>query len=97
MATEPADEPWTDQASLIGVRELPTHGTVASCIREWRLATEDQQAKAVLLTVAPIRVAPGDTESATFRGKAIEKLSAAMPKAMDVAAGPVFGGLGKAS
>jgi hypothetical protein len=94
MAPDEISEPWMDSASLIGVQNLPIHGTVASCIRAWRVARKEEQASAVLLTVRPIRAAASDNASATFKGKALEELSAAMPKSMDLPTGSVLGGLG---
>src|SRR5579862_391416 len=94
MAADEISEPWMDSASLIGVQNLPIHGTVASCIRAWRVARKEEQAGAVLLTVRPIRVEASAKASATFRGKALEQLSAALPKSMNLPTGPVLGGLG---
>src|SRR5579862_9489886 len=93
MAADEISEPWTDSASLIGVQNLPIHGTVASCIRAWRVATKKERTSAVLLTVRPIRALASDKASATFKGEALEDLSTAMPKSMDLPTGPVLGGL----
>ena len=58
MARPDLTVPWDTSASLIGVRDLPIHGTVASCIRAWRAANPDKRAEAMLATAKPLKAMP---------------------------------------
>ena len=79
MARPDLTVPWDTSASLIGVRDLPIHGTVASCIRVWRAAHPDKRAEAMLATAQPLKAMPDQPEAYTFKADAIAQLSARMP------------------
>ena len=79
MARPDLTVPWDTSASLIGIRDLPIHGTVASCIRVWRAANPDKRAEALLATATALRAMPDQPEAFTFKADAIAQLSARMP------------------
>jgi hypothetical protein len=79
MARPDLTVPWNSSASLIGIRDLPIHGTVASCIRVWRAAHPDKRAAAMLATATALRALPDQPEAYTFKADAIAQLSARMP------------------
>ena len=79
MARPDLTVPWDTSASLIGIRDLPIHGTVASCIRAWRAANPDKRAEAMLATASPLKAMPDQPEAYTFKADAIAQLSARMP------------------
>jgi hypothetical protein len=79
MARPDLTVPWDASASLIGVRDLPIHGTVASCIRAWRAADPGKRGNAMLASASPLRAMPDQPEAFTFKADAIAQLSARMP------------------
>jgi hypothetical protein len=69
---------WHSGASLIDSgQRFPVHGTIEHCVEAWR-ASGDRQESAVLLTEIGIAVSPSSAPAFSFRGKALEELSAAL-------------------
>ena len=69
---------WHSGASLLDSgQRFPVHGTVEQCVEAWR-ACGDRQTGAVLLTEIGIAVSPTSEPAFSFRGEAIEQLSAAL-------------------
>ena len=69
---------WDSGASLLDTgQRFPVHGTIEHCVEAWR-ASGDRQDSAVLLTELGITVPPSSVPAFSFRGKALEDLSAAL-------------------
>jgi hypothetical protein len=69
---------WHSGASLLDSgQRFPLHGTVEQCIEAWR-ACGERQGSAVLLTEVGIALPPSSATLFSFRGKALEELSAAL-------------------
>ncbi len=69
---------WHSGASLLDSgQRFPVHGTIEQCVVAWR-ASGDRQTSAVLLTEVGIAVPPSSATAFSFKGKALEDLSAAL-------------------
>ena len=68
---------WTMGASLIDVGErFPRPGTIETCIEAWRQLTPEHQKTATLLTELPVQTSETILPKTSFRGHALEELSA---------------------
>ncbi len=70
---------WQCGASLLDSgQRFPVHGTVEQCIVAWRASGGERQSNAVLLTELAISVTPASAPAFSFRGEALQQLSASL-------------------